>query len=281
MSVGDAAAAASPLRQDLRDLPPLLIHAGQCEVLHDQIVALARKASKEGNQVTLNVWRDMVHVSPIFAAVHSTPREQLAQVAAFVREQGCSLERKKRLLVEVYDAQGLTVEEASSLRWCDGQVRLALRLTPEDDWQVLPQTAKQQPPIDDEHNNRLEWPANASTVIMLVDNSASALEVELRSSGGAVLGRATLDDYEQQGVLRLPLEPTGWLSVAVSVFDDGTYLVPGRITVRPPPADDPTPPHRAPVHQLARRCHFAAGAPSKCSSSPPPSPPTSSSSPSL
>jgi acetyl esterase/lipase len=50
---------------DLAALPALLIECGECEVLHDQIVAFADKCSGLGVSVALNVRADMVHVFPL------------------------------------------------------------------------------------------------------------------------------------------------------------------------------------------------------------------------
>jgi monoterpene epsilon-lactone hydrolase len=51
----------------LEDLPPLHIELGECEVLHDQIIAFAEKAKAHGVQVDVNVRQDMVHVFCLFA----------------------------------------------------------------------------------------------------------------------------------------------------------------------------------------------------------------------
>ena len=60
----------SPVKFDLHGLPPTLIQTGQCEVLHDQQVRLARAAAAANTPTTLTVFRDMPHVSPIFSFCH-------------------------------------------------------------------------------------------------------------------------------------------------------------------------------------------------------------------
>ena len=60
----------SPVKFDLHGLPPTLIQTGQCEVLHDQQVRLARAAAASGTPTTLTIFRDMPHVSPIFSFCH-------------------------------------------------------------------------------------------------------------------------------------------------------------------------------------------------------------------
>ena len=52
---------ASPLRGDLRGLPPLLVHVGAAEVLRDDSVRLADKARAAGVRVQLRVWPVVPH----------------------------------------------------------------------------------------------------------------------------------------------------------------------------------------------------------------------------
>jgi len=74
----------SPLHASLDGLPPLLIHAGECEVLLDQQVAFARKAAAAGVSVELRVWRDLCHVPWLFCFAHATCRASLCHAAAFL-----------------------------------------------------------------------------------------------------------------------------------------------------------------------------------------------------
>ncbi|TBU37593.1 Alpha/Beta hydrolase protein [Dichomitus squalens] len=53
---------ASPLFGDFKGLPPLLIQAGEAEVLRDEITLLAHKASLAGVEVRYELYEDMVHV---------------------------------------------------------------------------------------------------------------------------------------------------------------------------------------------------------------------------
>ena len=52
---------ASPLLGDLRDLPPIQLHVGNDEVLRDDSVRYAERASAAGADITLDVWEGMVH----------------------------------------------------------------------------------------------------------------------------------------------------------------------------------------------------------------------------
>ena len=51
---------ASPLFGDFKDLPPLLIQAGDAEVLRDEIILLAHKATLAGVQVRQELYEDAV-----------------------------------------------------------------------------------------------------------------------------------------------------------------------------------------------------------------------------
>jgi acetyl esterase/lipase len=51
----------SPVFAELRGLPPMLVHAGDAELLRDDVVRFADKARAAGVDVTLHVWPDMFH----------------------------------------------------------------------------------------------------------------------------------------------------------------------------------------------------------------------------
>ncbi|MGH2504886.1 MAG: alpha/beta hydrolase, partial [Ktedonobacterales bacterium] len=74
---------ASPLFADLRGLPPLLIHVGDCEVLLDDSRKLAERARQVGVAVTLRVWDGMFHAFPIFTFLPEA-REAVDEMAEFV-----------------------------------------------------------------------------------------------------------------------------------------------------------------------------------------------------
>jgi hypothetical protein len=57
---------ASPLFGDFKDLPPLLIQAGDAEVLRDEIILLAQKATLAGVQVTHELYEDAVSFLYVF-----------------------------------------------------------------------------------------------------------------------------------------------------------------------------------------------------------------------
>ncbi len=55
----------SPLRADLRGLPPMLLLAGTDDILHHDAVAMADKARASGCSVELNLAAGMIHVWPL------------------------------------------------------------------------------------------------------------------------------------------------------------------------------------------------------------------------
>lgn len=74
---------ASPLLADLRGLPPLLLQAGQHEMLRDDSVRLAAKARGDGVETQLEIWPGQVHVFQIRGLPES--RAAIAHLAAFIR----------------------------------------------------------------------------------------------------------------------------------------------------------------------------------------------------
>ena len=78
-------AQASPLYADPRDLPPLLIHVGDHEVLLSDATRLAERARAVGVQVQLEIWDAMWHVWHAWADDLPEAREAIAQIGAFVR----------------------------------------------------------------------------------------------------------------------------------------------------------------------------------------------------
>ncbi|MBI5608536.1 MAG: alpha/beta hydrolase fold domain-containing protein, partial [Deltaproteobacteria bacterium] len=86
--LGDADPAlplASPIRGDLAGLPPLLIHVGEREVLHDQVAEYARKAQDAGVDVQLVTGADMVHVYPAFVGLAAEADQAFRDAGQFMQ----------------------------------------------------------------------------------------------------------------------------------------------------------------------------------------------------
>jgi epsilon-lactone hydrolase len=77
---------ASPLYADLHKLPPLLIHAGDHEVLRSDATRLAEQAQAAGVPVQLAIWDSMWHVWHAWADQLPEARAAIAQIGAFVRQ---------------------------------------------------------------------------------------------------------------------------------------------------------------------------------------------------
>jgi monoterpene epsilon-lactone hydrolase len=76
----------SPLNHDLAGLPPLLIQVGDDEVIRDDAIALAEKATAAGVDVTLEVWPSMVHLWHNFSYLPDA-RQALERIGQFVAER--------------------------------------------------------------------------------------------------------------------------------------------------------------------------------------------------
>jgi acetyl esterase/lipase len=76
----------SPLWADLHGMPPLLIHVGSHEILHDDAVRFAEKAKEAGVDVRLEVWDQLWHVW--HASVPHVPeaREAIRCIGRFLRD---------------------------------------------------------------------------------------------------------------------------------------------------------------------------------------------------
>ncbi len=74
---------ASPVFGDFAGLPPLLIQAGEVEMLRDDSVRVAARARAGGVPATLEIWPGMVHVFQIRGLPES--RQAIARIAEFLR----------------------------------------------------------------------------------------------------------------------------------------------------------------------------------------------------
>ncbi|HKB35053.1 MAG TPA: alpha/beta hydrolase fold domain-containing protein [Gemmataceae bacterium] len=76
---------ASPVFGDYRGLPPLLIQAGEHEMLRDDSIRVARKARADGIAVKLEVWPGMFHVFQSHEPLLPEAREAIEHIAEFMR----------------------------------------------------------------------------------------------------------------------------------------------------------------------------------------------------
>jgi epsilon-lactone hydrolase len=76
----------SPLYADLDGLPPLLILVGTSEVLFDDSTRFAKKAKEAGVNCELEVWEEMVHIWPFFAAELPEGRQAIDRIGSFIKK---------------------------------------------------------------------------------------------------------------------------------------------------------------------------------------------------
>jgi epsilon-lactone hydrolase len=79
---------ASPLYGDFTGLPPMLLFASRHEILRDDTLRLAERASAAGVNVELVVRDRLPHVWPVFVSLLPEAREAFTTVAAFARQIG-------------------------------------------------------------------------------------------------------------------------------------------------------------------------------------------------
>jgi monoterpene epsilon-lactone hydrolase len=77
---------ASPLLAKLHGLPPLLVQAGDWEILRDDAVRFAEAVHRAGGSVRCSIWPEMVHVFPFFTSFIPEAREGVAEIVAFLRD---------------------------------------------------------------------------------------------------------------------------------------------------------------------------------------------------
>lgn len=73
----------SPIQGDLSGLPPVLVHASECEMLLDDGARYVAKAQAAGTDATLQTWEHMVHVWHIFAPTLPEATAALDEIEVF------------------------------------------------------------------------------------------------------------------------------------------------------------------------------------------------------
>jgi monoterpene epsilon-lactone hydrolase len=79
---------ASPLYADFKGLPPMLLFASRHEILRDDTLRLAERASAAGVEVELVVRDRLPHVWPVFVNELPEARDAFATVTVFARQIG-------------------------------------------------------------------------------------------------------------------------------------------------------------------------------------------------
>jgi acetyl esterase/lipase len=76
----------SPIFGDLSNLPPVLIHASDMEMLLDDSVRYTNKARAAGSDVTLQTWNHMVHVWHLFNPELTEARQGFEEIEKFLEK---------------------------------------------------------------------------------------------------------------------------------------------------------------------------------------------------
>ena len=113
---------ASPLFGDFTGLPPMLVQAGDCEVLRDEVTLLAHKATLAGVDVVHEVYEDAVHVFQLYPFLEQSRKafracrkfvlESLPTIQARRKEKERTLSRHAS--ATTFDAVGLGLKGLST-----------------------------------------------------------------------------------------------------------------------------------------------------------------------
>jgi monoterpene epsilon-lactone hydrolase len=76
----------SPLYGDLRGLPPIFICVGTNETMLDDSTRFAEKAKAAGVDVTLRVWKGMIHCFPLMAPLFPEATQALTENCEFIKK---------------------------------------------------------------------------------------------------------------------------------------------------------------------------------------------------
>jgi epsilon-lactone hydrolase len=79
----------SPQMADLSGLPPLLLIVGSHEIHLDDTVNFAKKAERQGTEVTLVVAEGMVHAFPLLSPLFPEAKQAMADICAYIRRRLC------------------------------------------------------------------------------------------------------------------------------------------------------------------------------------------------
>ncbi len=75
----------SPLRQNLKDFPPMLIQVGNDEILLSDSTRLAERAKNSGVNVTIQIWDHMWHVFQQSAGINPEGRQAIGDIGKFIK----------------------------------------------------------------------------------------------------------------------------------------------------------------------------------------------------
>lgn len=77
---------ASPLYGEMTNLPPIMLHVGEDEILLDDSRRYADSVKKSGGTAEVHVWQGMVHVFPANVSLLHAARSALDMIGGFLRQ---------------------------------------------------------------------------------------------------------------------------------------------------------------------------------------------------
>jgi len=87
----------SPLFGDCKGLPPIYICVGTHEIHLDDCINFADKAKKDGVQVALRKWKNMVHAFPVMSPLFPEAKQAMFEICEFAKSGFVAQEKGVRL----------------------------------------------------------------------------------------------------------------------------------------------------------------------------------------
>lgn len=79
----------SPLKADLKGLPPILLCVGSAEIHLDDTRNFAVKAKQAGVETNFKIWKGMVHSFPMLSPFFPEAKAAMVEICEYIREQLC------------------------------------------------------------------------------------------------------------------------------------------------------------------------------------------------
>ena len=100
----------SPVNLDLKGFPPLLIQAGDAEVLLNDAEHLFRSAVRAGIPAELDIYEDMFHVFQCFSYI-SEAKHSMARIGEFIKDIMANKQVGEEVASRISKQNGLLLEK--------------------------------------------------------------------------------------------------------------------------------------------------------------------------
>jgi acetyl esterase/lipase len=84
---GEQGPLVSPVDEDLRGMPPVLMHVAKDELLYSDADLMAERLRRSGVRCDLHVWEGQVHAFPVTGNLTPESRSAIAEIGQFVRDE--------------------------------------------------------------------------------------------------------------------------------------------------------------------------------------------------